>query len=482
MLLNNLISNINFIKSSNIDFLINIASISDNSQKVEQNSIFVAVQGLEVDGNIFIKNAIEKGASLIITDKIESFEFYSNSIPILFVRNARKVLSDLLNIFYDFPASKLKVIGVTGTNGKTTTSTLLYNALMLSKKKVALIGTNGIFIENEKIEATHTTPGIVQLIQLFVEFRNKNIEFVVMEVSSHSLDQHRVDFINFDTAIFTNLTRDHLDYHKTMSNYAKAKKMLFDGLNPNSLAIINADDYWSQMMIQDASCEIKTLSIERYTDFRIENLISTINGNDFDLKWDNHILHLKSQLFSRFNAYNLASVAIALMRYGIDNIDLLLEKLMGPEGRMNSIKLHNGAIAIIDYAHTPDALEKALKNIKDLQIGRLFCVFGCGGDRDKGKRPQMGKISSELADFTIITSDNPRSEDPMLIINDIIVDMPEGTYEVLVDRREAIKKAIELSKQDDVILIAGKGHEKYQIIGRDKCHFDDFEEVTRFNQ
>lgn len=478
MLLKDLLSGIEILNAKNVNNNLDVRLISDNSKEIINNSIFIAVSGSAFDGNKFIPQAIENGASLIFTDKEEIFDTINN-ISIILVDNSRKIYSDLLNIFYNYPANDFKIIGITGTNGKTTISTLIYNALILSKKNVALIGTNGIYINNEKIEATHTTPSVSQLIKLFIDFKINNIEYIVMEVSSHALDQYRVAFINFNVAIFTNLTRDHLDYHGSMENYAKAKKMLFDSLDSNSLAIINKDDDWAELMVKDCKAKIKSISINNNSTHKISNLISDINGNNFDLVSDNNTFKINNKLLSKFNAYNLALAALALDYLDIKNLSELINKVNGPEGRMDSISLNNGAIAIIDYAHTPDALEKALSNLKDLCNGMLISVFGCGGDRDKGKRSIMGEISSTIADYSIVTSDNPRTEEPNNIIQDIIVNMDVNKFEIEIDRRKAIQKAITLSQKNDVILIAGKGHEKYQIIGTEKVHFDDFEEVRK---
>ena len=479
MILNNLIENLEIINSKNINRDIEINLISDNSKEITNNSIFVAISGNVVDGNKFINQTIENGVSLIVTDNENVFN--ENNFPLILVKNSRKALSDLLNIFYDFPANNFKIVGITGTNGKTTISTLIYNGLILSNKKVALIGTNGIYINNNKIEATHTTPSVSELIKLFIEFKKYDIEYIIMEVSSHALDQFRVDFINFNVAIFSNLTRDHLDYHGTMENYAKAKKILFDKLENNSIAIINSDDEWADLIINDCNAEIISISKNKKTTFNISNLISDINGNKFELISSNKHLRIENKLISSFNAYNLSMAILTLDFFNINNIEKIMSEIDGPEGRMNSIQLKNGAVAIIDYAHTPDALEKALINLKSLTKNKLICVFGCGGDRDKGKRPIMGEISTKIADFTIITSDNPRTENPNNIIQDIIVNIPKNKYDIEIDRRKAIEKALMISTENDVILIAGKGHEKYQILGTEKIHFDDFEEVNRFN-
>jgi UDP-N-acetylmuramoyl-L-alanyl-D-glutamate--2,6-diaminopimelate ligase len=480
--LSELINNIEKINVDLINYDNEILGITDDSRELKSGFIFVAVKGSVSDGNKYIEKVISNGAICIITDQIDVYKLYKNETNIILVNNSRIALSQLLNKFYNYPADKFKIIGITGTNGKTTVSTLIYQALRKINKKVALIGTNGILINNEKIEATHTTPSVKDLIKLFLDFAKYEVEYIIMEVSSHSLDQYRVEFIDFDVAIFTNLSRDHLDYHLTMENYAKAKKMLFDGLSENSLAVINADDAWGEYMISECEASIKRISkIKKNNHFYLNILESSSNGNKFEIQNESNVIFIESKMLSDFNIMNLSFVAILLNHLGFgENITSLLADLKGPEGRMERIDLKNGAIAVVDYAHTPDALEKGLESLKQFTENKLICVFGCGGDRDKGKRPLMGKISNKLADFSFVTSDNPRTEVPEEIINDITIDMVNN-YEVIIDRKEAIKKAILNSEKGDIILIAGKGHEKYQVIGKEKVFFDDFEEIKNAN-
>ncbi len=480
--LSELIINIEKININLINYDNEILGITDDSREVKGGFIFVAVKGSVSDGNNYIEQVIDKGVDCVITDQIETYDLYKNKINIILVTNSRIALSHLLNIFYNQPSEKFKIIGITGTNGKTTVSTLLYQSLIKLNKKVTLIGTNGIWINESKHEATHTTPSVKELIKLFIQFKSLDIEYVIMEVSSHSLDQYRVAFIDFDVAIFTNLSRDHLDYHLTMDNYAKAKKMLFDGLSNKSLAIINADDAWGEYMISECKAIINRISKEnKSNNFYINILEFSSNGNKFEIENGINGIYIESKLLSEFNILNLSFVALALTHLGFtENLNSILTDLKGPEGRMERIDLKNGAIAVVDYAHTPDALEKALTSLKQFTENKLISVFGCGGDRDKGKRPLMGEISNKLADFSIVTSDNPRTEVPEEIIKDITINMSDN-YEIIIDRKKAIEKTILSSKKGDIILIAGKGHEKYQVLGKEKIFFDDFEEIKTAN-
>lgn len=480
--LKNLITQISILESNNLNLDADIIAISDDSREVTENSIFIAVKGSVSNGNNYIEKLSDINNLLVITDDVDTYQEYKKSISIILVANSRLTLSNLLNYFFDFPSLHIKTIGITGTNGKTTVSTLLFQSLRLLDKNVALIGTNGIWINESKQEATHTTPSVKELIKLFIQFKSLDIEYVIMEVSSHSLDQYRVAFIDFSVAVFTNLTRDHLDYHITMENYANAKKMLFDGLTSDALAIVNSDDVWSDTMLKDCNSIIKKLSFENKIDnYYLKIIEQGIKGNKFEIQNRSNGIFIESSLLSNFNILNLSFVALILQHLKFDDkISEILSKVKGPEGRMESVILKNGAIAVVDYAHTPDALEKALSSLNELKTQKLISVFGCGGDRDKGKRKLMGNISNQIADLSIVTSDNPRTENPKAIIDDIIVEMKDN-YEVVIDRKEAIKKAVLMSKKDDIILIAGKGHEKYQVIGTEKVYFSDFDEIKKAN-
>lgn len=482
----------------------NFEKITYNSSKVAANDLFVAIRGTQVDGHIFIPDAIEKGARVILCEEIP--EMITPEITFIQVENSRKALAEISNYFYDFPCKNLKFIGITGTNGKTTTAFLIQSLLKKIGKRVAVIGTTGIFIDETKIPATHTTPESLELFGLFREIADQGIEWVVMEVSSHSLVQNRVWGIEFDAAIFTNLTHDHLDFHITLENYADAKKILFDGLKKEAVAIVNADDDFATHLLENCPAE-KKIYVTRNIKFpnssensskvlRIINEQITFSGNKFTLLVNENVgereIEINSKLIGKFNIDNLTYSISAILGLQLSLPDMTADTdfLKGAAGRMETITLANEAIGIVDYAHTPDALEKALKTLLEIRkntsefekVSKIICVFGCGGNRDKAKRPLMGKIAVNFADFVVITSDNPRTENPMDIITEIMQGIEAEIMTkvtVIENRHEAIIKAYKLSGQGDIILLAGKGHEDYQIIGKDKLYFDDREELKK---
>lgn len=487
--LKNILS-LNQLKNQIVDD-IEIDNIQYNSSKCTKGSAFFALKGTVTDGHKYIKNAIENGAVCIICeDDIQKSDF--ENIIFIKVENSRKALAEASDAFYDFPSSSMKIIGVTGTNGKTTTTFILSQMLEKMGRKTGIIGTTGIFVGDVKFDASHTTPESLELAQYFAQMRDMQVEYVIMEVSSHALHQGRTSALNFDAAIFTNLTHDHLDYHKTMKEYAQAKKILFDQLNENSTAIAFSTSEFTDYILSGCSAKnIYKIGYLETDDFVISDSILTLNHSEYNLKMPNQeVSSLKTKLSGKFNIENTAVSAALLFALGfpISEIQKALLYANGAPGRMDKIVLENGAIALVDYAHTPDALEKALsaaKNIlsDDKSAGRLISVFGCGGDRDNSKRPVMGKHSLEIADYTIITDDNPRTENPVRIIQDILAginDYEASLYEVIHSRAEAIQKAYSLSKEGDIILIAGKGHENYQIIGTTKYHFDDKEILSEF--
>lgn len=479
--LSSLIENLNYLNIfGNYDNL--ISSIEYNSKNINTNSLFVAIKGDNVDGHKFISEAIERGAIAIVCEVLP--ENIQDNITYIQVNDSRRTLAQLSNAYYDFPSNKLNIIGITGTNGKTTITYLLNNIFQYFNKKSAIIGTTGIFIDNKKIPATHTTPESLELYGYLNQCVNENIEFVAMEVSSHSLVQHRVDGVEFRVAAFTNLTQDHLDYHKTMQEYATAKKILFDNLTHDAIAIINSDDTYSDYIIQDCRAQsIVRVGRKERDDYIIENENISLKGLNFDLKFNNNIYKIQSPLLGKFNIDNLAQTFAIAVSLGFDPQEICncLKTATGAPGRMETYNLPNGAIAIIDYAHTPDALEKALQSLKNIHKsvsikGKIICVFGCGGNRDHGKRPQMGKIACNLSDYVILTNDNPRDEEPQAIFNDILEGISENyknNVQIIPNRADAIKYAIDIAKENDIILIAGKGHEEYQIIGKERIPFSD---------
>ncbi|HAW07936.1 MAG TPA: UDP-N-acetylmuramoyl-L-alanyl-D-glutamate--2,6-diaminopimelate ligase [Bacteroidetes bacterium] len=479
--LNLLLKYIDFIKLiGNSD--ISVHSIEYNSKNVSQNSLFVAIKGDKFDGHQFIDEAIRKGATSIVCQDLP--QNLIDNITYIQVLNSRIALAELANAFFDFPSNKLKVIGITGTNGKTTITFLLNSIFEYFHKKTAIIGTTGIYINNNKIPATHTTPESLELFGYLNQCVEQEIDYVSMEVSSHSLLQNRVHNVNFVAAAFTNLTQDHLDYHKTMQDYANAKKILFDNISPDAIVVINSDDKYSDYMISNTKAKnIIKVGRQAGADYIISNEHLSLAGLDFEIIHKNKSYKIKSKMLGKFNIDNLSQAFAIASELGInpDEIPLALKNAIGAPGRMEKYDLTNGAIAIIDYAHTPDALEKALQSLREVRLssntnGKIICVFGCGGNRDQAKRPMMGRIASNLAEYIIITNDNPRLENPEKIFENILDGIPSDkrdNVEVIPEREKAIKLAIEKSSKNDIILIAGKGHEEYQIIGTEKIAFRD---------
>ncbi|GAB1370283.1 UDP-N-acetylmuramoyl-L-alanyl-D-glutamate--2,6-diaminopimelate ligase [Candidatus Kapaibacterium sp.] len=470
---------------------IELFGLAYNSNKVKKGFGFVAIKGEKTDGHQYITNAIESGARTIFCEAISEniIKKYTN-VTFVKVSNSRKLLAEMANAFYDYPSEKLKLIGITGTNGKTTCTFLFKHMIENSGYKCGIIGTTGIFINDREIPATHTTPESLELYEILADMRDEKVEYVIMEVSSHSLVQFRVYGLNFVMALFTNLTHDHLDYHKTMESYASAKKILFESLSSDSWCLVNSDSEWHNFMISDIECKnVVKVGRNEQSNFRIVNEKMSLDGISYDLVNTNQSFSISSILTGRFNIDNSAIVIIACIILGIDAnlVSEYIKNAEGAPGRMQRVLLNNGAIGLVDYAHTPDALEKAILSSKAIldkekSSHRLICVFGCGGDRDKTKRPEMGKISTQLADLTIITSDNPRTENDLRIIDDILAGVDkESDFVAISDRRKAIEYAYSKSQHGDVILVAGKGHEKYQIIGNQKFHFDDVEELEKFS-
>lgn len=479
------LSYINIVNEQEID----ISNINYNSKKCCSNSVFVAIKGINVDGNIFIDDAISNGAKVIISENLPAN--INSEITYITVKNPRIALAELSHCFYNFPTKNLKIIGITGTNGKTTTTFLIKSILETAGKNVAIIGTTGIYISNnkndKKIEATHTTPESLELAMLFNEMVNEKIEYVVMEVSSHSLAMHRVYGIDFSVAAFTNLTHDHLDLHNSFEEYARTKKMLFDGLSSNSIAIFNGDDKYFDFMLSDCNAHQIIVSCKNKTaDYFIDDIKIDKQNSSFTLANNKNKniekLNISTVLTAFFNIQNSALAVVLCLELGIaqDAVSLGISKSKGAAGRLELVKVCTGATAYVDYAHTPDALEKSLLACKSLLAdgGKLICVFGCGGDRDKTKRPLMGEIAEKYSDTVIITDDNPRTENSQKIIDDILcgIKVPTKT-QVIHSRSEAIRYAISISTVSDIILVAGKGHENYQIIGNEKKYFSDVEEL-----
>lgn len=469
---------------------IDINNINYDSRLCSAGTLFAALRGSAYDGHAFISNALALGANAIICEEEPENSSAENAVFII-VKNSRIALAQASHAWFDFPSSGMKIIGVTGTNGKTTITFLLKSVFEASGKKCGIIGTTGIFVGSQKIEATHTTPESLELANILRQMADDKIDYVFIEVSSHALNQGRAASIDFSGAIFTNLTHDHLDYHKTVNDYAVAKKILFKGLKENTFAIVNGDDGYSDFMIEGIHSHncVRVGRTDR-SGFIIENEYFDLTKTKFDLIFtDGGKLEIETKLTGRFNIDNAAASAVAGILSGLDLDDIKkgLYEAEGAPGRMQKLILSNGAIALVDYAHTPDALEKALLSVRETlnnsqSGGKLICVFGCGGDRDKTKRPKMGAVAALIADIAVITDDNPRTEEPMSILDDITAGIkPEliNKTEKVPNRSVAIARAKELSRKGDILLIAGKGHETYQIIGKTKFHFDDFEELAK---
>ncbi len=460
-----------------------ITSVECDSRRCGPGALFVAVASPEADGHDYIADAIRRGAKAVVCERLPEA---AGSVTIIHAVDSRKVLAAMCHRLHDYPARGMTVIGVTGTNGKTTTTFLLKSLLEARGERVGLIGTTGNYIGEEVLPANYTTPEAPELAALLARMRDAGIRTVVMEVSSHGLVLDRVYGMEFSGAIFTNLTQDHLDFHATMENYALAKKKLFDMLAPGAIAVSNGDDPYGAWMLQSSPAATKLL-FGRKTEngIVIANEEYGLTSSAFELYRSGcEPLRLAVPLVGRFNVENVTACIGLCLAMGIAEEELAeaVARIRPARGRMERIALPNGAVAIVDYAHTPDALEKALLASRELlrAQGRVACVFGCGGDRDRTKRPLMGHIAWNLADAVIVTNDNPRRESPESIVADILGGMPDGHHvQVMPDRAGAIAAAVAWSRSGDIILVAGKGHETYQIVGEVRLHFDDCEEVQR---
>lgn len=473
MLLTQLIALINPLDVSNRKLEMQLTGIYQDSRKVNNESIFIAIRGTEVDGHLFIEDAINRGASVIICE--QSYYTNASNVCVLEVENCRSILGKIAQKFAGNPAEKLKIIGITGTNGKTTVATLVYQALSNLGKAVSLLGTVSKRILNNEIPSVLTTSGPIELANDMKAMVEAGSEYLVMEVSSHALSQQRIAGFEFNVGAFTNLSHDHLDYHNTIENYAEAKKLLFDHLPPTSTAVINVDDAYGRYMIEHTNARITELSFQSN-----QNKILEKSADGIQVMIDENCI--QSPLVGTFNAYNLGQAFLILQALGISSIDATksLELAKGAPGRMERINVEgrNLPSVIVDYAHTPDALENVLSTLHQLRTenSRLFCVFGAGGNRDTSKRPKMGRVASSYADKIFVTSDNPRFEEPEVIISEIMKGVDNKEYvTVQPDRKIAIETAIEEAHSKDIVLIAGKGHENYQDICGTKHPFNDYE-------
>ncbi len=459
----------------NID--VDVNDIQIDSRKIKQGSLFIAIKGAGADGHSFIEKAIEAGAAVIVAEKLPAG--MKDGITWIEVADSSEAAGYISHNYFGQPSEKLKLVGVTGTNGKTTVATLLYKLFTKLGYRCGLISTVQNHIGNEVVPSTHTTPDAISLNQLMKQMLDAGCTHVFMETSSHAIHQHRIAGLQYDGALFTNITHDHLDYHKTFDEYIRVKKKFFDDLSSSAFAISNLDDKRGMVMLQNTAAKKYYYSLKTMAEFKgkiLENSLTglVMNVNDVEV-------HFK--LIGEFNAYNLLAVYGAAVCLGEDRMKVLevLSSLDGAEGRFDYIvSKKERVIGIVDYAHTPDALLNVLATIKKLKKGheQVITVVGCGGDRDKTKRPVMGEVACEHSDKVIFTSDNPRSEDPMEILKDMERDLKTAAkrkFISIADRKEAIKTAVSIAKEEDIVLIAGKGHEKYQDIKGVKYPFDDKE-------
>lgn len=445
-----------------------------NSKLVKDGQIFVAIKGNTVDGHNYIDEAIKNGASKIICEKE-----INSTIPYEIVNDTKEYLKNILVKEYSQKINKLKIIGVTGTNGKTTTCYLTYQMLQKLGKKVAYLGTIGYYQNEKYIELNNTTPDILTLYKLLFDAVNDNIEYLVMEVSSHALSYERIAGLKFICGAFTNLTEDHLDYHKTMKAYLNEKVKLVNYLNNDATMIINSDDESGEKF--KIFNKYKTYGLNG--DYKIENFEILPNKTNLEFSYNTNNYHVTTNLTSKFNIYNYLTCLSILNNIGfeISEIIKITKDVYPPKGRCETYKVGKG-YAVVDYAHTPDAVEKVIMAYNELKKNKVLTIIGCGGDRDPIKRPIMGSIATSLSDYVIFTNDNPRTEDPKKIMEDIVKDNKSNNYEIIFDRKEAILKGLDLLENDDILLILGKGHEDYQIIGREKFHFDDAEIVKNYEK
>lgn len=456
-----------------------ISDIQFDSRKVGKDCMFIAIKGTQSDGHAYIGQSVEKGASAIVCQDMPTEK--KEGVCYVRVKDTNEALGQIASSWNGNPSARLHLVGVTGTNGKTTIATLLYQLFRRFGHKCGLLSTVYNYIEEEAIASTHTTPDPIELNDLLRQMVDKGCEYAFMEVSSHSVDQRRIAGLEFDGGIFTNLTRDHLDYHKTVENYLKAKKRFFDDLPENAFAVTNADDKTGMVMLQNTKATKRTYSIRQSADFRAKILEDSFEG--MTMEANKHLIDVP--FIGKFNASNLMAVFGAAVMLGKDEVEVLthLSALRPVNGRFDAQRSPKGYTAIVDYAHTPDALVNVLNTIQEVLHGKgnIITVCGAGGNRDKGKRPIMAQEAANLSDKVIITSDNPRFEEPEDIIADMMAGLDDKQKEKVIcitDRKEAIRTACMLAQKGDVILVAGKGHENYQDIKGTKYHFDD-KEVLR---
>ena len=480
MKLNDILKGLDVVSiTGNLD--IDITNITYDSRKVEENTLFVCIKGFNSDGHKYIESSIEKGAKAFLVQEDISIDGYT----FIKVNDTRAAMANIADNFYNNPSKELEVIGVTGINGKTSITTFLSEILSLNDNKVGLVGTIKIFDGDKEVESSSTTPESIDLQKYFKTMLNNGCDYCAMEVSSHSLVLNRVDETEFKLGIFTNLTPDHLDFHKDLEDYRSAKEKLF--YKTTTANIINIDDeggfkIYENIKSLDTPCY--TYGIDNNADFMAKNIKIDASGVSYILVTPTYEEEIFIPVPGKFTVYNTLAVIAACYMLNIPKeiVKEGLAKTKGVAGRFETVTNDKGLSVIVDYAHTPDALENVLNTARGFAKSNIITVFGCGGDRDTTKRPLMGEIAQRLSDICIVTSDNPRTENPQIIIDDILkgLDKSKENYKVVIDRKEAIKEAIKTAKKDDVVIIAGKGHENYQIVGKVKHHFDDKETAQEF--
>ena len=460
------------------DTAVEIAALNYDSRRVAAGDCFFAVVGVQSDGHNYIAQAIERGARAVVCERLP--EEAIDGVCYVQVADTNAAMADMAAAFYGHPSRELKLVGVTGTNGKTTTATLLYDLFRMLGYRAGLISTVVYRVGDRQIESTHTPPDAIRLNAMLREMVDEGCDYCFMECSSHAIVQDRIRGLQFAGGMFTNLTHDHLDYHKTFAEYLRAKKLFFDNLPKGAFALTNIDDRNGRVMVQNTRASVRTLSLRSMADFRCKVIEMLLDG--MLLRLDGEEVWVK--FIGRFNAYNLLTIYAAALMLGQRKEEVLtaISSLQSVSGRFEYIRAEDGTTAVVDYAHTPDALENVITTIEEIRRPdqNLIVLCGCGGDRDKTKRPEMAAIAVKYATTAIFTSDNPRSEDPEQILRDMVEGLPSSArYLKIADREDAIRTAAMLARPGDIILLAGKGHETYQIIGTEKIHFDDREQIRK---
>ena len=461
------------------DLSIGISALNYDSRRVCAGDCFFAVVGVQSDGHTYIPQAVERGAKAVVCERLP--EDLVDGVCYVQVTDVNAAMADMAAAFYDYPSRELKLVGVTGTNGKTTTATLLYDLFRMLGYRAGLISTVIYKVGEREIESTHTTPDAIRLNAMLREMVDEGCDYCFMECSSHAIAQDRIRGLQFAGGMFTNLTHDHLDYHKTFAEYIRVKKLFFDHLPSEAFALTNIDDRNGRVMVQNTRAAVRTLSLRSMADFRCKVVEMLLDG--MLLRLDGEEVWVKC--IGRFNAYNILTIYAAALMLGQRKEEVLtaISALQSVSGRFEYIRAVDGTTAVVDYAHTPDALENVIETIEEIRqpSQKLIVLCGCGGDRDKSKRPEMAAIAVKYADISIFTSDNPRTESPEQILQDMVEGLPaDARYVKIADRGEAIRTAAMLAAAGDIILLAGKGHETYQVIGTEKIHFDDREEIRKY--